>query len=160
MPLPPPPAAGLIRDGNPTALARSEKVAGSSSSMADGATGKPRAATKARARTLSPMSSIASAVGPTKTRPASADLPREMCVLGKKAVARMDGAGLLSRAAATIWRAVEIGRDRRRSDISIARSAAKTAGVRRRRRDERRRLRAQALERCAKCAMRSRHDWR
>jgi Asp-tRNA(Asn)/Glu-tRNA(Gln) amidotransferase A subunit family amidase len=38
--------------------------------IALGATGKPAASTKARARTVSPISSICPGVGPTKTRPA------------------------------------------------------------------------------------------
>ena len=71
IPLPPPPAAGLISSGSGSLRARSTKVFGSSSSMAEGATGKPPLATNARARTLSPISSICSGVGPTNTRPAA-----------------------------------------------------------------------------------------
>jgi hypothetical protein len=71
IPLPPPPAAGLISSGNPTCRARSLKLDGSSSSMAEGATGKPAWATKARARTLSPIRSMASGVGPMKRMPAA-----------------------------------------------------------------------------------------
>ncbi len=70
MPLPPPPAAGLISSGKPTSAARWANVAGSSSSIADGATGKPARATNSRARTLSPINSISSAPGPTNTSPA------------------------------------------------------------------------------------------
>ncbi len=52
--------------------AREMKVRGSSSSIADGATGKPLRCTKLRARILSPISSMLSGVGPMKAIPAAA----------------------------------------------------------------------------------------
>ncbi len=68
MPLPPPPALGLSSTGAPSSRAASA----SSGSAAPGTTGTPAAFTVSLARILSPIREIASADGPMKTSPASA----------------------------------------------------------------------------------------
>ena len=71
MPLPPPPALALIRRGKPISSARAAKVSGSSSSLAEGVSGTPASATKRRDSILSPISRIASGVGPIHLIPAA-----------------------------------------------------------------------------------------
>ena len=73
MPLPPPPADGLISSGNPTpAAAAISAWSVIPRSPAPGTTGTPAAATVALAAILSPIASMAAGGGPMKTRPASA----------------------------------------------------------------------------------------
>ncbi len=73
MPLPPPPADGLSNTGIPISRAASASWA-SVRPLPDepGTTGTPAARTVSFARILSPISSMASADGPMKTSPASA----------------------------------------------------------------------------------------
>ena len=73
MPLPPPPADGLISTGKPTADAPAMRSASVRSARASpGTVATPRASTAARAEILSPIASIDSGVGPMKTMPAAA----------------------------------------------------------------------------------------
>lgn len=73
MPLPPPPAEGFSRTGMPISLAATPSCSSVSPLPEEpGTTGTPAAATVSLARILSPISEIASAGGPMKTRPASA----------------------------------------------------------------------------------------
>lgn len=71
MPLPPPPAEAFTSSGNPIARIRSRKEAGSSSSTAEGVSGKPASATKRREAILSPIRRITSGEGPIQRSPAS-----------------------------------------------------------------------------------------
>ena len=73
MPLPPPPADGLMSTGKPipaTAAARS--ASDRPGAPTPGTTGTPAAATVALAAILSPIASMAAGGGPMKTSPASA----------------------------------------------------------------------------------------
>ena len=70
MPLPPPPAAALISRGVPIFAASAASFPASSAS-AEGARGTQCFSAKARAFCLSPISSMASASGPTQISPAS-----------------------------------------------------------------------------------------
>ena len=73
MPLPPPPADGLMSTGKPTSAAPAISSSSVSPGRASpGTVGTPRASTVRFAEILSPMTSIASAPGPMKTMPASA----------------------------------------------------------------------------------------
>ncbi len=64
IPLPPPPAAALTSTGN-------AKDSGSAWTSYDGTTGTPASTAISRAASLRPIRSITSAVGPTRTSPAS-----------------------------------------------------------------------------------------
>ena len=72
IPLPPPPAEGLMSTGNPISRAASTSsasvIAGSSR---PGTTGTPDSLASFRARILSPIAEMAATGGPTKARPAS-----------------------------------------------------------------------------------------
>ena len=73
MPLPPPPADGLSSTGMPISRAASASSPSVSPlPLLPGTTGTPAACTVSLARILSPISSMASAGGPMKTSPASA----------------------------------------------------------------------------------------
>ncbi len=73
MPLPPPPAEGLSSTGMPISRAAAASSASSRPLPEEpGTTGTPAARTVSLARILSPISSMASAGGPMKTSPASA----------------------------------------------------------------------------------------
>lgn len=73
MPLPPPPAEGFSRTGMPISRAASASWPSVRALPVEpGTTGTPVAATVSLARILSPISAMAVAGGPMKTRPASA----------------------------------------------------------------------------------------
>ncbi len=65
----------------------------STGSVTPGTIGTPAASISARARIFEPMASIASGDGPMNTSPASAQARANVGVLGKEAVAGMDGLG-------------------------------------------------------------------
>ncbi len=71
--MPPPPAEALTSNGKPTSSAASSSPSSSpgANRPEPGSTGTPAAFASSRARSLSPMSSMHLAVGPTQTRPAS-----------------------------------------------------------------------------------------
>ena len=68
---------------------------------------RPPASIAARGRSLPPISSIAAGGGPTQSRPAAVDGPREGRVLREEAVARMDGVGAALPRAASRSRGIE-----------------------------------------------------
>ena len=112
MPLPPPPADGLISSGKPTSRARSMKLFGSSSSIAEGATGKPCFGDKRAGADL-----VAHQLDRVHGRPDEGDAGRfdragEIGVLGQKAIARMNGVGAGGRCRGDDLLALEIGGDR------------------------------------------------
>ena len=73
MPRPPPPAAALIITGKPIAATAARASSNPSTRPSlPGTVGTPARAAMRRALTLSPISRIASAFGPTNTRPAAA----------------------------------------------------------------------------------------
>ncbi len=70
MPMPPPPAAALTITGYPIAVAASTAASAvAAGSCVPRATGTPASAIRLRALILSPIALIASAPGPTHTRP-------------------------------------------------------------------------------------------
>ena len=103
MPLPPPPADGLISSGKPTAgaaVTRSRSVM--DGSPAPGTTGTPAAATVALARILSPIASIAAGGGPMKVRPASAQARANAAFSARNPYPGCTACAPVWRAAATI----------------------------------------------------------
>ncbi len=71
MPLPPPPNAALTSSGYPRRGASFLAWAMSTGSRVPGTIGMPAASAKRRAADLSPICSIAEALGPTNVNPAS-----------------------------------------------------------------------------------------
>ena len=73
IPLPPPPADGLEqhRDSRSARASAATSSASSAAAAMPGTTGTPACVISSRARTLSPIASIASGGGPMKTMPAS-----------------------------------------------------------------------------------------
>ena len=97
MPMPPPPADALTITGKPMSRAAATASSGSpTGSEVPRETGTPAAATRLRARILSPIASIASGDGPTQTSPASWTRRAKLGVLREEAVPGVDclGAGL------------------------------------------------------------------
>ena len=79
MPLPPPPRAAFTSSGNPTrsAAARTAAASFGSGNSAPGTTGTPARSAVRRALTLSPMTRIADAGGPTNVMPAASHASRK-----------------------------------------------------------------------------------
>ena len=73
MPTPPPPAAALIKSGQPIFFAAARNAPGDETDAPDpGGSGTPARAMMPRARRLSPIARIAAGGGPMKTSPARA----------------------------------------------------------------------------------------
>ena len=115
MPLPPPPAAGLISSGKPTARARSAKVVGIV--VLD----RRRRDRKAARRDKSAGPHLVAhqldrfGCGADEDQARVRHLAGEVRILGQEAITRMDRAGAACARRGDDLRAVEIGCDRRRA---------------------------------------------